>query len=84
MFEIYREDGYGQKYRVVYFTELHEGNKEAEIARAATGEHLFDGFIADHRKEEAKGILARFVDRLNHGEAPDLEQLRRDLAPYTP
>ena len=34
MFEIYREAGYGRKYRVVYFTELNEHNKEAEINRA--------------------------------------------------
>lgn len=84
MFEIYREDGYGRKYRVVYFTELNERNKEAEIGRAAAGEHLFDGFLRDHGKEEAQRILTRFVDSLNRGGEPDLERLRRELAPYTP
>jgi len=39
MFEIYRESTYSGEYRVVYFTELQDHNKEAEINRAAAGEH---------------------------------------------
>ena len=34
MFEIYRETEYTGRYRVVYFTELQEHNKESEINRA--------------------------------------------------
>ena len=37
MFEIYKESIYSDKYRVVYFTELHEHNKEREIDRAMKG-----------------------------------------------
>jgi hypothetical protein len=84
MFEIYREDGYSRKYRVVYFTELGEHNKEAEISRAMAGEHLFDGFLKDYGKDTAKEIIARFVDDLNHGGSVDLTRLREALAPYTP
>ena len=84
MFEIYRESGYGQKYRVVYFTELNEHNKEAEISRAMAGEHLIDGFLKDYGKETAKEIIDRFVAQLNHGDAVDLPRLRAELAPYTP
>ncbi len=82
MFEIYRESGYGRKYRVVYFTELGEHDKEAEIGRALTGEHLLDGFIRDLDKASAKRVIHAFVDGLNRGESPDLDRLRRDLEPY--
>jgi len=82
MFEIYRESGYAQKFRVVYFTELGEHDKEAEIARAMDGEHLVDGFIRDLHKAEAKQVIARFVDHLNRGGAADVEALRRELAPF--
>ena len=82
MFEIYRESGYGRKYRVVYFTELGEHDKEAEISRALAGEHLMDGFIRDLDKAAAKQVLHAFVDRLNQGESPDLDSLRRALEPF--
>lgn len=82
MFEIYREAGYGRKYRVVYFTELNDHNRETEISRAMAGEHLYDGFIRDHTKDEAKQIIARFVERLNHGERLEIDTLRSSLEPY--
>ena len=82
LFEIYRESGYSRKYRVVYFTELGEHDKETEIGRALAGEHLLDGFIRDLDKAAAKRIIHAFVDGLNRGENPDLDHLRRELAPY--
>ena len=57
MFEIYRETEYTGKYRVVYFTELQDHNKETEINHALAGEHFFDGFIKNFRKDEAKEII---------------------------
>jgi len=83
MFEIYREAGYGRKFRVVYFTELNDHNREIEISRAMAGEHLYDGFIRDHAKEEAKQIIAQFVERLNHGERLEMDALRSSLEPYS-
>jgi hypothetical protein len=68
MFEIYREAAYTGKYRVVYFTELNEHNKESEINHALSGEHLYDGFIANHKKDEAKAIIDGIIERLNQGE----------------
>jgi len=68
MFEIYRETTYTGLFRVVYFTELQDHNKEAEINRAMAGEHFLDGFIKDFRKDEAKSILDSLVARLNQGE----------------
>ncbi len=73
MFEVYRETTYTQKYRVVYFTELQDHNKEAEINHAMAGEHFLDGFIKDLRKDEAKGIIESLLERMNSG-----EQLRPD------
>ncbi|MGI9102404.1 MAG: hypothetical protein ACR2IF_08140 [Terriglobales bacterium] len=68
MFEIYREAAYTGKYRVVYYTELNENNKEWEINRAMSGEHFYDGFIRDYRKEEAKEIVESILKRMNDGE----------------
>lgn len=84
MFAIYRESIYSQRYRVVYFTELHDSNRDVEINRALAGEPFFDGFIKNVRKEEAKQVIQRALDRLNNGEAVDPEELARELAPYTP
>ena len=68
MFEIYRETEYTGQYRVVYFTELNDHNKEAEINHALGGEHFYDGFIKNYRKEEAKEIIGGILERLNNGE----------------
>ncbi|MCK6483314.1 MAG: hypothetical protein HUU22_17260 [Phycisphaerae bacterium] len=80
MFEIYREADYGRRYRVVYFTELNEHNKEQEISRAMAGEHFYDGFIAERHKEQAKRVIAEAVRRLNAGERFDAAQLEAGLA----
>ena len=83
MFEIYTENKYGKnEYRVVYFTELEEHNKEKEISDAMAGEHFFDGFIMEFRKNEAKAIIAKAVEKLNNGENVDPEELSKELAPY--
>jgi len=68
MFEIYREAAYTGKYRVVYYTELNEHNKEWEINRAMAGEHFYDGFLRDYRKDEGKDIIESLLQRLNDGE----------------
>lgn len=82
MFEIYREREFNRLYRVVYFTELHEQNKESEISRALAGEHIFDGYIPDGRKSEAKELIASLVRRLNEGEALTSADLRSALSLY--
>ena len=84
MFEIYRETAYTGRYRVVYFTELQDHNKESEINHALTGQHLYDGFLRNFGKEEAKQIIERLLERLNGGEPlgpPEIEgALRGHLA----
>lgn len=84
MFEIYREAAYTGKYRVVYFTELNENNKEYEINRAMSGEHFCDGFIKNYRKDEAKEIIDGLLRRLNDGEKLTAEDVERALANYIP
>ena len=69
MFEIYRETEYTGRYRVVYFTELQDHNKETEINHAMAGEHFYDGFIKNFGKDEAKEIINSILGRLNNGES---------------
>jgi len=82
MFEVYREAAYNRKYKVVYFTELNEHNKESEINRAMAGDHFFDGFLAEKRKEEAKVVIDRVLERLNQGDRVLPEDLQAELAAY--
>jgi hypothetical protein len=84
MFEIYREPGYNRRYRVIYFTELGDANRESEINRAMDGDHYYDGFIKDWRKDEAKVIIAAWVERLNQGEELDPKALEAELAEFIP
>jgi hypothetical protein len=79
MFEIYRETEYTGRYRVVYFTELNDHNKESEINRALAGEHFYDGFIRNQRRDEAKGIIESILSRLNEGERVDPAEVKRVL-----
>lgn len=79
MFEIYREADYSRQFRVVYFTELNEHNKESEINRAAAGDHYFDGFIAERHKDASKRVLADIVRRLNRGESVMPDDIERQL-----
>ncbi|MEK6643141.1 MAG: hypothetical protein AABZ08_04475 [Planctomycetota bacterium] len=79
MFEIYREADYARLYRVVFFTDLDEHNKEAEINRAMAGEHVYDGFLADRRKDEGKKKLAELLARMNRGESVTAQDIEREL-----
>ena len=82
MFEIYREAAYTGKYRVVYYTELNENNKEWEINRALSGEHFYDGFIKNYRKDEAKDIVDSILKRLNDGEKLTPEDVESALSEH--
>jgi hypothetical protein len=84
MFEIYRETTYTSRYKVVYFTELQDHNKESEISHALAGEHFYDGFIRNYRKEQAKEVINQILDRLNSGESISPAEVQRQLQPYTP
>jgi hypothetical protein len=82
MFEIYRDATYTGKYRVVYYTELNENNKEWEINKAMAGEHFYDGFIKNFGKEEAKDIIDLVLKRMNDGEKMSSTDIERELGKY--
>lgn len=84
MFEIYREAVDDRCYKVVYFTELGEHERETEISNAARGEHVFDGFILTHERSRAKQVVAGILDRLNDGERLDSADIERELGPFMP
>ena len=79
MFEIYR---FGGRYRVVYFTELDDHNRETEINDAMRGEHIFDGYLRNYTKQEAKRIVAMLLERLNAGEAVSQAEIATELKPF--
>ena len=84
MFEIYKEATYSGRYRVVYFTELQDHNKETEINRAMAGEHFYDGFIRQYRKDQAKAAIDGILNRLNRGERLGKEDVDNAIAPFKP
>ncbi len=84
MFEIYKETTYQGQYKVVYFTELQDHNKEHEISRAMAGQHFYDGFIKNYGKEHAKEIIGRLLTRLNSGESVSQEEIDKALKPFMP
>lgn len=84
MFEIYKETTYQGQYKVVYFTELQDHNKEHEISRAMAGEHFYDGFIKNYRKEQAKDVISAILKRLNGGEPLTPDDVDRALLPFKP
>ena len=84
MFEIYRESTYSGQYKVVYFTELQEHNKEHEISRAMAGEHFYDGFIRSYGKDQAKEAIRKLLERLNGGEELTPADFDRELKPFIP
>ena len=65
MFEIYRETEWSRAFHFLFYTELEEHARENEIAKAAKGETVFSGFVADETKEEARKVLEALVDELN-------------------
>ncbi len=83
MFEIYRDPVYNGKYRVVYFTELNDHNREQEFNHALRGDHVFDGFIRNYGKERAKETISRLLERLNSGERVVADEIARELQPFS-
>lgn len=83
MFEIYREPADDRRYRVVYFTELGEHERETEIGNAARGDHVLDGFILSRERSQAKEAISRILERLNNGESIETADMERELQAFT-
>lgn len=80
MFEIYREKEFSRKFKVVYYTELTEHNKEAEINHALNGETIFDGFLKDISKEKGKSKIKELIREMNSsGEAYTRDHIKQLL-----
>lgn len=82
MFEIYREAVDHGCYRVVYFTELGEHERETEIGNALRGDHVFDGFILSRERGPAKQVVARLLEQMNNGSSVDPTDIERELKPF--
>jgi len=82
MFEIYRDSDFGGRFKVVYYTELGEHDKETEIENAMRGQHIFDGFLLHRERNQAKQVVDGLLSRLNRGEAVDESAIRESLQPY--
>jgi hypothetical protein len=82
MFEIYREADFTGQYKVVYFTELGEHDKETEIENAMRGQHIFDGFLLHRERNQAKQIVDELLDRMNRGESVDEHLIKESLQPF--
>ena len=82
MFEIYREADFSGRYKVVYFTELGEHDKETEIADAMRGEHIYDGFLLHRDRSQAKQVVDEILGRLNRGESMASVDIEKLLEPY--
>jgi dihydropteroate synthase len=76
MFEIFRERDYNRAFHCIFYTELEEHVRDAEIAKAAAGETIYTGFVADDRKEQAREVVLAVVDELN-----DMDEEEAGLSP---
>lgn len=82
MFEVYREGGYDRRYRVVYFTELNDHDRDRELDRCLAGESFLSGFLATASRTDARAVIARAIERLNDGDALTPEALAAELEPH--
>jgi hypothetical protein len=83
MFECYRETTYSRRYRVVYFTELDEHERDTEISAALAGEHFVSGFIRAADIVAARQVMRGLIERLNAGEPLSPEAFEEALQSYS-
>jgi hypothetical protein len=82
MFEVYREGGYDRRYRVVYFTELNDHNRDTELNRCLAGESFLSGFLAESSRKEGRAIITSALARLNDGDELTPAGLESELRPH--
>ena len=82
MFEIYKANDYTDEYRVVYFSELDDHNRDKEIDNAMKGNHFFDGFILTLKKERAMKQIEDILEKLNDGETLDDHYMNKQLEEF--
>jgi hypothetical protein len=86
MFEIFRESEYNRAFHYVFYTDLDEHHRDDQIAKAAAGETVFSGYLADTTKEKARAEVEAIVDELNGMDEDEAgmsdDEIKRRLAPY--
>ena len=82
MFEVYREGGYDRRYRVVYFTELNDRDRDRELDRCLAGESFLSGFLAEASRRDARAVITSALERLNDGDELTPEGLAAELEPH--
>lgn len=82
MFEVYREGGYDRRYRVVYFTELNDHNRDTELNRCLAGTSFYSSFLREDARKEARVVINKAIERLNEGEDLAPSDLEAELGPY--
>ena len=82
MFEIYKANDYTDEYRVVYFSELDDHNRDKEIDNAMKGNHFFYGFILTLKKERAMKQIEDILEKLNDGETLDDQYVNKQLEEF--
>ena len=82
MFEVYREGGYDRRYRVVYFTELNDNNRDTELNRCIAGTSFYSSFIREDLRKDARIVINKALERLNDGEDLTPAQLEAELGAF--
>lgn len=82
MFEVYREGGYNRRYRVCYFTELNDHNRDTELNRCLAGESYYSGYLRENSRKEGRAVINDVLRRLNDGEDVAPEELGAQLQPH--
>jgi hypothetical protein len=82
MFEVYREGGYDRRYRVVYFTELDDHNRDAELNRCLAGETFLSGYLSEASRKDSRVIIRDALKRLNDGEDLTPAALEAELSAH--
>ena len=82
MFEVYREGGYDRRYRVVYFTELNDHNRDTELNRCIAGTSFYSSFLREDSRKDARVVINKAIERLNDGEELSPSQLEAELEPF--
>jgi hypothetical protein len=86
MFEIFRETDYNRTFHYVFYTELEEHHRDDMIAKAASGETVFTGYLADKTKEKARAEVESIVEELNGMDEDEAgmskDEIQRRLSPY--
>jgi len=82
MFEVYRDGGDDRRYRVVYFTEVDDHNRDHELNRCLAGESFLSGYLTESSRKEARAIIGGALKRLNDGEELTSAGLEAELTPH--